>query len=414
MFKLTTKAKIGLAICFFITMLLFIIQGLVVIGLLDCTREMVLAGFTCICLYIPANGIVTWEVWEEQKKQKLKKISLEEILKESCLVSKTDCNGIITEVNDKFCTVSGYQRQELIGRDHKILNSGLHSRDFWSKMYETTVTYKTIWFATIRNRRKDGSIYVVNSWIRANFDDEQNHIGFISVRQDITELSDAMEDVQKKNKYLEHSAKILRHDMHSGINTYLPRGLRSLKRRLKPEDIKGLKLEVPLKLLQDGLDHTQRVYEGVKEFTNLVKEGSVLDKKECDLNQILNDYFSRTAYSDQIALDWLPKAIVNASLFCTAIDNMVRNGLKYNDSQTKMVAITMVDDFHLAIIDNGRGMSQSDFDRLSRPYVRNDNQAESGTGLGLDITNAILQEHDFSMTVHLQKEGGTMIKVKIR
>ncbi len=414
MVKLTHRAKVGLGLCFFITALLFIIQGLVVLGHLDCSYEMVLAGFICICLYIPANGLVTWEVLEEQKKQKLKKISLEEILEESCLVSKTDKFGTIIEVNDKFCFVSGYTRQELLGHDHRILNSGYHSKEFWQKMYRTTVEFKTIWFATVRNKKKDGSFYVVNSWIRANFDEMGNHTGFISVRQDITELSDTMESLKKKNKYLEHSAKILRHDMHSGINTYLPRGLRSLERRLNPEQIKEWKLEAPLKLLKEGLEHTQRVYEGVKEFTNLVKEGSVLDKEEHDLAGILRDFLSRTAYSDQVAIDWLPKAIVNGPLFCTAIDNMIRNGLKYNDSEFKMVAIAMVDDFHLAIMDNGRGMSQEDFDRLSQPYVRNENQKEPGTGLGLNITHAILQEHGFPMSVHLQEEGGTMIKVKIR
>lgn len=414
MIRLSTRAKIGLGLSFFITILFFIIQSLVVFRILDCSYDMVFLGWICICIFIPSMGFVTWDVLEEQKIQKLKKISLEEILEESCLVSKANARGIITEVNDKFCEVSGYPRQELIGQDHNILNSGFHPPEFWSKMYETTVKYKTIWFATVRNKRKNGSIYVVNSWIRANFDELGNHTGFISVRQDITELSETMESLKKKNKYLEHSAKILRHDMHSGINTYLPRGLRSLERRLKPEQIEELKLESPLKLLKEGLEHTQRVYEGVKEFTNLVKEGSVLEKKEHDLAEILRDYLSRTAYSDQVAIDWLPKAMVNAPLFCTAIDNMIRNGLKYNDSEFKMVAITMVDDFHLAILDNGRGMSQEDFDRLSKPYVRNENQKESGTGLGLDITNAILQEHGFSMSVHLKEEGGTMIKVKIR
>ena len=104
---------------------------------------------------------------------------------------------------------------------------------------------------------------------------------------------------------------------------------------------------------------------------------------------------------------------MNEALFCTAIDNMIRNGLKYNDSEFKMVAIHMVDDYHLAIIDNGRGMSQEDFLKLSRPYVRKDGQAESGTGLGLSITVAILKEHNFPISVEKLKEG-TMIKVKIR
>ena len=64
--------------------------------------------------------------------------------------------------------------------------------------------------------------------------------------------------------------------MHSGINTYMPRGLNSLKRRVSIEKIRELKIEAPLKMLEEGLKHTQRVYSGVKEFTNLVKEDAQL------------------------------------------------------------------------------------------------------------------------------------------
>src|SRR6056300_2054759 len=88
-------------------------------------------------------------------------------------------------------------------------------------------------------------------------------------------------DLNKKNIYLEHAAKIIRHDMHSGINTYLPRGIKSLKRRLTDDDIKDLKITSPLKLIEDGLHHAQKVYSGVYEFTNLLKENAQLNKSEC-------------------------------------------------------------------------------------------------------------------------------------
>ena len=414
MITFSRKAKIGIFMVSLICTTYFFVQLFVVLELLPHTYHQSLYGFMGLLVLVPNLLLVYVELKEEHRKQYLNTTSLREILEESCMVSRTDKDGRITEVNDKFCLVSGYSRQELLGKDHDILSSDLHDQEFWHDMYTTTVYYQTIWFATITNKRKDDSYYVVNAWIRANFDEFNNHIGYITVLQDITELSEVLESIKKKNKYLEHSAKILRHDMHSGINTYLPRGLRSLERRLSEEKIKELKLESPLKLLREGLEHTQRVYQGVKEFTNLVKEGSVLDKREHDLRLILKDYLTHTAYSDQVAIDWLPKVMVNESLFCTAIDNMIRNGLKYNDSESKMVAITMVDDFHLAIIDNGRGMSQEDYNKLSQPYVRNKEQEESGTGLGLDITSAILQEHGFTLSVHLREGGGTMIKVRVR
>lgn len=228
------------------------------------------------------------------------------------------------------------------------------------------------------------------------------------------EHMDVLADIQGKNAYLEHAAKILRHDMHSGINTYIPRGISSLERRLTPEIIKDLKLESPLKMLKEGLTHTQKVYWGVYEFTNLVKQGSKLNMENHDLSRILINYLSSTAYKDQVVIDRLPSVMVNEPLFCTAIDNLIRNGLKYNDSEFKMVAVTMLDDTTLGIIDNGRGMSQEDFEKYSKPYSRKEGQKEKGTGLGLNICIAILREHGFAITCQKQEEGGTLIRIKIR
>jgi K+-sensing histidine kinase KdpD len=219
--------------------------------------------------------------------------------------------------------------------------------------------------------------------------------------------------LNQKNSYLEHAAKILRHDMHSGINTYMPRGLRSLKRRISDEQIKELKIDSPLKMLEEGLKHTQKVYSGVKEFTNLVKQEVQLEKTKSNLKEILREYLSSTSYVKQVIIDDLPEVEVNEPLFCTAIDNLIRNGLKYNDSPTKSVMIYMEDEETLIVQDNGRGMSQREFIELSKPYTRKKDQKESGSGLGLNICIAILQEHDFSITSE-KLNYGTKIKIKIK
>jgi len=229
-------------------------------------------------------------------------------------------------------------------------------------------------------------------------------------------LTAALDEAKHKNTYLEHAAKILRHDMHSGINTYIPRGVRSLERRLDkadPEVIDSLRLESPLRLLKEGLAHTQKVYAGVTEFTNLVKAGAKIVRQDHDLQEILTEYLDTTSYKSEVVISELPTVSVNAPLFCTAIDNLIRNGLKYNDSPSKMVIVAMVDDDHLGVLDNGRGMSQEDFIEYSKPYTRKTGQKENGTGLGLNICIAILHEHGFTVIASKRAEGGTLIKVKI-
>ena len=220
------------------------------------------------------------------------------------------------------------------------------------------------------------------------------------------------EIISQKNIYLEHAAKIIRHDMHSGINTYIPRGYKSLVRRMPEHIVKEYRLGSSLKLLSEGIEHAQRVYGGVYAFTNLVKENSVLEKEEVDLFNILVDYISGTAYSDQVVIEDLPTKSVNPSLFCTAINNFVKNGLKYNDSDTKFVKIYMESKDIICIEDNGRGLSKDEFLLYSKPYIRKENQKEPGSGLGLNIANSILKEHGFSICCE-KISTGTIIRINL-
>ena len=338
---------------------------------------------------------------------------IESFVDRSVLVSKADKNGKITYVNKKFEEVSGWKLKDAIGKDHNIVNSGKHPKDFWVKMYKKTVKEKKIWNEIVTNINKSGELYWVDSYIKAEFDNETGeHKGYMSIRYDVTELMKKTDEIEKKNTYLEHAAKIIRHDMHSGINTYIPRGIKSIERRLDTQTIQNLKLEAPLKMLNEGLKHTQKVYKGVYEFTNLVKKDSDLEKTMCNLKEILNNYFSLTSYKSQIIIEDLIDLEVNESLFCTAIDNLVRNGLRYNDNQTKYVEIFIEND-NLIIQDNGRGLSQEDFEKYSMPYTRKEDQKESGTGLGLNICIAIIKEHGFSITCE-KNEIGTKMKIKIK
>ena len=338
----------------------------------------------------------------------------------SVVVSKTDKDGNIIYINKRFEEVSEYKMREVKGKTLNVVSSGEHSKSFWKDMYRTTIDDKKIWHEVVTNKTKSGDLYYIDSYIKADFDEDGLLQGFMSIGYDVTDVINStqeihrnIEEINKKNTYLEHAAKILRHDMHSGINTYMPRGISSLERRLTPEVIKDLKIESPLKMIKEGLQHTQKVYKGVYEFTNLVKKDAELNKETHDLRQILIDYLSNTSYSSQVAIDYLPTIEVNQALFCTAIDNLVRNGLKYNDSEAKVVAIFMEDEDHIAIQDNGRGMTQAEFDYLSQPYTRKEGQKETGTGLGLNICVAILDEHGFKVTCE-KNEVGTKMIIKIK
>jgi light-regulated signal transduction histidine kinase (bacteriophytochrome) len=232
----------------------------------------------------------------------------------------------------------------------------------------------------------------------------------MKIATDVTKVVEQKKELEKKNTYLEHASKILRHDMHSGINTYIPRGISSLERRLTEDNIKDLKIESPLKMIKEGLLHTQKVYKGVFEFTNLVRPNATLNKAECDLSEILDFYLKSTAYRSQVIIEKLGKEMVNEALFCTAIDNLIRNGLKYNDSPSKFVKIYRKNNI-IYVEDNGRGLSSDEFKELLEPYTRKEGQNEDGTGLGLNICIAILEEHEYSIECDKLPELGTQMKI---
>jgi len=227
------------------------------------------------------------------------------------------------------------------------------------------------------------------------------------------DVEQQMNDIETKNGFLEYSARLIRHDMHSGINTYIPRGLSSLEKKIPEDVIQNLKIETSLKMIKDGLSHTQRVYKEVFNFSNLVKKDIVLEKKLCNIKLILENHIENTAYKSKVNIsEDLPDLQVNENLFLLAIEHFIKNGLKYNDSEEKVVKIYM-DNEYICVEDNGRGMSQEEFIELAKPFARKENQTETGDGIGLTISLAILKEHAFTVSSEKTKPNGTIIKIKI-
>ena len=229
-----------------------------------------------------------------------------------------------------------------------------------------------------------------------------------TIRVQDLELDKQLDDIITKNKYLEHAARLIRHDMHSGINTYMPRGITSLEKRLSVDEIKNLKIDGSLKMIKEGLAHTQKVYKNVYEFTNLVKYKNSFDTEDLDITQLLNNYFEKTSYYDKLSISQIGELKVNPILFCNAIENFVKNGLKYNNSEFKKIIIDIEDGF-LTIQDNGIGMDSAEF----KSHITNKTQTEGELGLGLNISIAILKEHGFQVDCE-KNEIGTKIKIKYK
>lgn len=160
-------------------------------------------GSKAFCLNV--KDITERKQIEQKNKSLIKALAdFKFAMDESAIVAITDLDGTITYVNDKFCEISGYERAELIGSNHRLFNSGFHSKGFFGELWET-ITSGMIWRGEIRNKARDGSMYWVDTTIVPMLAADGTPYQFMAIRFDITERKENETEISRLASIVESS-----------------------------------------------------------------------------------------------------------------------------------------------------------------------------------------------------------------
>lgn len=182
----------------------------------------------------------------------------------SNIVSKTNPKGVITYVNDKFCEISGYSREELIGKPHNIIRHPEMSREAFKNLWDT-IKAKQSWSGVVTNMKKDGGTYIVDTTVIPILDVDGDIVEYIAIRHDITELEQTKQQLRNINQAMKYKVDEL-YSMTNALEEKASKDtLTGINNRENFEDIFGIQItnahqySQPLSLIIFDVDHFKAV-----------------------------------------------------------------------------------------------------------------------------------------------------------
>jgi len=348
-----------------------------------------------------------------------------EAIEKNNIVSKTDTSGIITYVSDEFCKISGYSREELLGKNHNIIRDpSVPSEKF--KLLWDTIKSKQTYKATVKNRAKDGSVFYVNTTVIPLLDENDNIIEYIAIRYDITQEVKLREELEEKQKIIFWQSRLASiGQMLANVAHQWRQPLTQLNLtlfNLKKSFLKNNSEDV-MKMYYESKEIIQHMSSTIDNFSNFFKPHK--EKQAFFIKDSIIEALSilkKLIKTEQIIIT---KNLNNSKVlgipneFSQVIINLIQNSKDaWNDNQfndTKHITISLIEEKEFIIItfeDNAGGIDPKIMDKIFEPYFTT-KHASSGTGLGLFMSKMICEQaFDGSMSV-ANSQNGTIFTMKL-
>lgn len=351
-------------------------------------------------------------------------VNIKYALDQSAIVAITDQAGIIIHVNDKFCQISKYSRDELLGKTHRIINSNYHSHDFFADMWKSISNGQT-WEGEIKNRAKDGSFYWVNTSIVPFLNEKGRPYQYVSIRYDITQRKLAEEQLriyaerlESSNRELQDFASIAAHDLQEPL-----RKIQAFGDRLNSELKEQLsdKSKDFLERMLASASRMRRLIDDLLAYSRVTTLAKPFEKVNLNdlLKEVLSDLEVRIEQTHaRVDAGELPTLLADPSQIRQLFQNLIANALKFHKPDVSPVIEIQSgheNGWHrITVTDNGIGFDEKYLDRIFVIFQRlHGKSAYEGTGVGLAICKRIVERHGGHITAQSQPGSGAQFIIRI-
>jgi len=364
-------------------------------------------------------------------------------LDEHSIVAITDAAGRITYVNDKFCSISKYPREELLGQDHRIINSRHHPKEFFKKLWDT-IRGGGVWHGEIKNRAKDGTFYWVATTIFPRLNNAGYPVQFISIRTDITqrkadeaELQRFAADLAEKNKELETIVYTVSHDLRSplvnvqGFGKQLNRACGKIEAAVASAQggmVSAAELRAPvetaipqaLRFINAGVNKMEMLLNGLLRYSRLGRVAFTI--QPLDMNELVSEIIEAMRFQidetkAEVEVSRLPPCMGDRAQTSQAFANLLDNAIKYRDpSRTLRIQVRAAvrDGMSVySVADNGIGIAPGHREKAFEIFHRLNPDTASGEGLGLTIAQRVLEREGGKIWIESEEGVGSTFFVAL-